>query len=223
MTCFKKISESILDIFFPPLCLICGKYLEKRGSSEPICKICSDKIIIHRYPEKIKDLVIRAATDYRDKNIKSLIRLLKYKNFKTISITLGRLLSEHLAYENIDPKKTIIVPIPLHPSKEKERGYNQSELIANAVSKRLGINIQTKILRRIKKGKPQASIEDHKKRVLNIHGAFAAGKENHLATGKTIILIDDVFTSGATMKEAIREIRKMKPHKIIPAVVAIAR
>lgn len=220
---FKKILDFVLDILFPPFCLFCGKYLEKDVCAEPICRICSDKIIVKRYPERINGLTLRAAADYRDKNIKFLICSLKYKNISSASMTLGRILAEHLLSENIDPEKTIIVPIPLHPIKERRRGYNQSVLIAEEVGKRLGIPVEKKILRRIKSGKSQASLDDYNDRMANIRGAFTSGKDNHLTAKKTIILVDDVCTSGATMKEALREIRKMRPKRIIPAAVAIAK
>jgi len=220
---FKKIRDLVLDILFPPLCLFCGKYLEKETYGEPICRVCSGNIIVKRYPERINGLTLRAAADYKDKNIKFLIRSLKYRNVSSASVTLGRILAEHLLSENIDPEKTVIIPIPLHPIKERRRGYNQSTLIAEEVGRRLRIPVEKKILRRIRSGKPQASIGDYDDRLTNIRNAFAPGKDNHLVSDKTVIVIDDVCTSGSTMREALREIRKMKPKKIIPAAVATAK
>jgi ComF family protein len=164
-----------------------------------------------------------SATDYRDRNIKKLIYALKYKNARPVAQTLGKLLAERLSSEKETYSEAIIVPVPLHPSKKRQRGYNQSELIAISLGKILNIPVALNILRRIKKGKPQISIENYSKRLDNIRGAFAPGRENGTTEGKTIILVDDVLTSGATMREAIKELRKMKPKRIISAVVARAK
>jgi ComF family protein len=219
---FKNIYTLFLNIVFPPLCLICGKYVEK-FQKNPVCPECYNRIIVLRYADRVGRLTIRAATDYRDKNIKKLIRLLKYKDVKIAAETLGRLLAERISRAEPMPPETIIVPIPLHPSKEKQRGYNQSKLIANIVGKILNIQVAPDVLRRIKKGNAQMGIDDYDERAENIRGSFAAGRDNGLAKGKTVLLVDDVLTSGSTMREAMREIIKMKPKRIIPAVVARAK
>jgi ComF family protein len=222
MKLFKRIRRLARDIIFPPLCILCGKYIDE-NEENPVCADCSDHLVVHRYPERVGTMTIWSAADYRDKNIKKMIRILKYGGIKTASETLGNMLAEHISSIGLTPSESIIVPIPLHPSKERKRGYNQSELIAIVVGRISGIQVVPGVLRRIKKGEPQMSIEDYKERAENIRGAFVSGRDNGEVRGKTMILVDDVLTSGATMREAVKEIRKMKPKRIIPAVVARAK
>lgn len=98
-------------------------------------------------------------------------------------------------------KADALIPIPLHASKEKKRGFNQSEILAEGISKGLGIPLRTDILTRVKKTKEQKKLS-HGERQNNLVGAF------HMAQNdvklKTVILVDDVYTTGSTMDEAAR-------------------
>ncbi|MDD5098823.1 MAG: hypothetical protein PHP35_00560, partial [Candidatus Colwellbacteria bacterium] len=181
---FDKLSKLFLDIFFPPICVICGEYIDN-SNGEIVCDGCLDRFIIKRYSESLGTINIIAVTDYRDQNIKKLIRLLKYNGMKEAALTLGKLLVKRLSTEKeINPENAIIVPIPLHPAKERKRGYNQSELISFSAGKIMGITVNPRIIRRIKAGNPQAETPDYEERAKNIKEAFAAGKENGAVSGK---------------------------------------
>jgi len=113
----------------------------------------------------------------------------------------------------------LIIPIPLHPSRERGRGFNQSEAIAEEISKTLGVKLMTGNLIRIKNTKPQPEIKGLEKRQENIAGCFAV-KNPELIKGKKIIPIDDVFTSGSTMNEAVKILRKAGAARVIGLVIA---
>ena len=95
----------------------------------------------------------------------------------------------------------VLVPIPLHPAKFKKRGYNQSELLANELSKRLSIPVETHLLERTKKTKDQKKLSGNQ-RLKNTVGAFHMPQNG--VKYKKIILVDDVYTTGATLDEASR-------------------
>lgn len=98
----------------------------------------------------------------------------------------------------------VLVPVPLHPSRQKERGYNQTEVLGRLLSERTSIEVAPLALRRIRPTPPQAGVADRAQRVLNVAGAFTA--EASVVSGKRVLLLDDVCTTGATLNECAREL-----------------
>ena len=113
----------------------------------------------------------------------------------------------------------MLVPIPLHWRKEKQRGFNQAHLIAEQFAKNTGLVTAKNILKRMKNTASQVELKDKEKREINVRGCFAVEKPE-LLFQKNVIIIDDVFTTGATMKEAASVIKKAGAKKIIGLVVA---
>ena len=111
----------------------------------------------------------------------------------------------------------IVIPVPLYPSREKFRGYNQAALFAQQIAQLLDLPVRDDILFRVKKREPQAKLE-LKKRARNIKGVFAISQDAQ--EDKEVILVDDVVTSGATVMEA-RRVLEQDGYKVV-AVVAIA-
>jgi ComF family protein len=116
-----------------------------------------------------------------------------------------------------------MIPIPLHPKKERERGFNQSLLIAEALRDFLSGSppLISQILVRVKNTKAQAEIKDSDKRKENVRSCFAVKNPSEIK-GKNIILIDDVFTSGATANEAVRTLKTAGARRILVLVLAKA-
>jgi ComF family protein len=104
-------------------------------------------------------------------------------------------------------KNTILVPVPLHPNRERERGYNQSSYITRLLSALTHIPITEHAIERVRETLPQAQCKSKKERLHNIHGAFLVIEPSALE-GKTIMLVDDVVTTGSTIREITREIHK---------------
>ena len=127
-----------------------------------------------------------------------LLHDLKYRGNRQVGIYLGKLLGISL----VDTKFTLcdlLVPVPLHRKKQRKRGYNQSELIARGVSRITGIPLRTDILVRTQTGSSQTSF-GRMERFENIEGAFALAAGCPDLSGKRILLIDDVITTGATLE-----------------------
>jgi len=122
-------------------------------------------------------------------------------------------IKEELLQRNI-PSNLIVVPIPLFPAKERERGFNQAALLA----RELGYPIDESAIRRTRETPPQARARSRRERILQIRGAFEATGKN--LKGKDILLVDDVATTGATLLEAARILKRAGAGKIYAAVFA---
>ncbi len=102
----------------------------------------------------------------------------------------------------LNTKLSILIPIPLHPSRFRDRGFNQAEVLGRHLEGSLHIPIRNDILRRVKATTPQVAMKDRKKRLDNMKGVFALHHDACLLSQGTFILFDDVFTTGATMRAA---------------------
>lgn len=233
-----KAKDLFLNILFPPICLSCRKYLD--NENKLVCEKCLSLIKLNtslfcpvcrsRLAENKKichfnsPYILAAAGDYGDPILQNLILCFKYKNFKNLSLILGELALEYINLLNPKPKilksKTIIAAVPLYSSKQRERGFNQAELIASRLSDALGLPIESP-LNKVKKTKNQAGLKDNEERVKNVSGCFKAKNAEKIA-GKNVILVDDVFTSGATINEAVKILKENGAKKIIAFVLAKA-
>ncbi|MEK9168324.1 MAG: ComF family protein [Patescibacteria group bacterium] len=232
-----KIKEIIFDILFPPICVNCQKHLDDKNrlicekclslikiNNTLFCSVCrarlaENKKICHRDAPYL----LAAAGNYDDPVLQNLIHYFKYKKFENLAPILGELLIEYLKLLNFETFKLlnfIIVPIPLHPSRERERGFNQAKLLAEITASHFNLLLVDE-LKRIKNNEPQAKMKNSEKRTKNIFGCFEI-KNSNLVKGKNIILVDDVFTSGATMNEAVKILKKNGAGKIIALVLAKA-
>ena len=232
-----KTKNIALDIFFPPICLNCQKTIDDRNKL--ICEKCLSLIKLNntffcpvcraRLAENKKichydsQYLLAAAGNYDDPVLQNLIHYFKYKYFKDLSPILGELALKYLEILNLTSlnlKSFTIVPIPLHPAKERQRGFNQAKLIAEFLSNKLNLEL-IEPLKRVKNTEPQAKLKDQNKRIKNISGCFEI-KNPEQVKHKNILLIDDVFTSGATINEAVKILKINGASKIITLVLAKA-
>ena len=197
----KKILKKIINIIYPQTCSICGKL-----NSNALCSKCSKKLekeycfkkdnyqddfnknfIEHYYFFWYKDL------------IRSQIISLKFNERPYISQTIAYFLKKmKKSFEKLKIYDIIIV-VPVSRKRRNERGYNQSELIARAISKTLGIPIVKNVLVKIKKTVPQSSL-NKVQRAENSNGVYSAKNHTKLRN-KKILLIDDIYTTGSTLNE----------------------
>lgn len=156
---------------------------------------------------------------YDNELVRDLIHRLKYQRVRPIHTELAGLLVRSLNYFLVClPPEAIIIPIPLYPSRERVRGFNQSRLIAQALCTTLGVAHRPDILRKIKKTAPQMELSAEKRRT-NIIGTFAVA-DAAVVKDKTITLFDDVKTTGATLQEAARVLKDAGAKKIWAITVA---
>lgn len=233
---FKKTGRLVLDVLFPPLCLACDGYLN--DSQSKICLNCLAAIPLYHYivcpvclartpdtdekPACHPDAryLLAAASHYDNPAIKALIKQLKYHGWQGLADELARLAIGIISARNM--ADFVVLPIPLHPARQRERGFNQAELLAIKIARKLNLPIINQNLIRIKDTGAQARTADWRAREENVRNSFSVVRYED-ARGKNILLIDDVFTSGATLNEAARVLKLAGAKKIIALVAARAR
>lgn len=173
-----------LPFIRPPQCDICGKPLQ--DEKQLICRDCVEH---GRFFTKA-----RAVFEYMP-SVHEVIYRYKYKGQQELSRSLGLLMA--YVFESIHwPAMDAIIPVPLHPAKLKQRGYNQSALLARQMGGSLGLPVLDNALRRCRDTKAQVTL-DRQQRYANMVGAFIAEAPS-LIEGKMLLLIDDILTTGAT-------------------------
>ena len=207
--------KGVLDWMYPQECVICGKeevfLCDKCRQSlrlgEQRCAECgkeSEAGWTHKKCKKRWGLDgLSVIWDYEDEKVKKIIREIKFE----FNRELLRELVKGCEFE-IGGKWDYLVPIPLFWQRENWRGFNQAEILAEEVGEKLDLEIK-KVLRRVKKTEQQAKIKNKKERLKNVRGVFEVREEKKdVLKGKKILLIDDVFTSGSTMREVTRVLKK---------------
>ncbi len=171
-------------------CLCCGRFFE--GSTEPhLCQECLEKRPHFTYH--------RSYGSYRGK-LKDAILLYKYRRFQVLGGDFARLILRRLGKEeNIWWKADVIIPVPLHPKRKKKRGFNQAQVIAAGLARLKGIELEENVLVKAKNVLPQTFLETEERK-RNVSGAFRVVDEEKIK-GKIVILVDDVYTTGSTVRE----------------------
>lgn len=206
----SKYLESFISLIYPKLCLVCGSTLF--GNEELICTHCRHSLPetnFHKSPGNPVEqlfwgrLPVEHATAllYFDKGSKyrHLIHQLKYNGRKDAGIYLGKLLGSALKKSTISSLDCII-PIPLHHTKFRRRGFNQSQVIAEGIAEILHIDIYTDILYR-KIFTHTQTMRKRYDRWKNVEGIFKCQNPQKIKN-KHILIVDDVITTGATMEAA---------------------
>ena len=154
--------------------------------------------------------------------LRELIHLLKYDRVRPAAGVLGRMLAEVIAAFGSEFRSAVVVPVPLHSTKLRQRGFNQAEQIARAALKQLNrpaLKLATRLLHRRRATESQTGLSDHQ-REQNVRGAFLVTAAEQI-TGEDVVLVDDVFTTGATVSECARVLRREGADRVF--VVTVAR
>jgi len=218
---FDKIKNLLLELIFPPFCLGCRK------SATYLCQDCLALIdISNKIFKKTENLSgIYFACDYQNFIAKRLIRSFKYRPFvKQLAPTLSFLIITYLKNLEKQPEFLsekqgfLLIPVPLYKKRLKWRGFNQAKEIAKILSGFFEIPLAQDVLFKIKETKPQTELAEEKRKQ-NLKGVFACQKPE-LIKNKKILLIDDVFTTGATMEEAAKTLKGAGVKNVWGVVVA---
>ena len=215
----KSIFEALIEILLPSRCFGCqAKY-------QILCSNCLNNA---QKSEREANNQIIALFDYHDPLIKRIIWSLKYHHLKALGIRLGQFLYENLLEyiseirEYTKGQKIIVIPVPISKKRFRIRGYNQALVIASGFCKsdkeeifELRNDIVIKKIKTI----PQARIKNRKDRLKNIRGAFAIKNQKKIKN-RVIFVIDDVTTTGGTINEIIKILKKAKAKKVIGLAIA---
>ncbi len=222
----KFVGYSVLDIVFPNDCAICNTHL--LHNENYLCLNCRfDLPYINQsqnYQDSLQKLFwgrvnverVYSLLNYQKGNqTQTLLHLLKYHDKTKLAAYLG----ERLGAVIPNPKQfDFIIPVPLHPKKQRKRGYNQSTVIGNGVNQKLNVPLNEKILFRSSHNKSQTNYTKYD-RWDNVNTIFKV-KKPKLLENKHILLIDDVLTTGATIEACVKELLKSKGCKVSIATLA---
>jgi ComF family protein len=221
--------DDFISLLFPRLCHGCGNHLMRNETL-----ICTECFVIiprsgyHLIPDNPVEKIFwgrcaiskAAAFSFytRDSRIRSLIHHLKYKGVKEVGYELGRIYARSLKSSGFLDDIDIIVPVPLHPVKKRQRGFNQSDIISQGISEVSGIPFDTGLLIRKTVTKTQTR-KSRFDRWTNVQDIFSV-KDYEKLRGLHILLVDDVITTGSTIEACANEILKAEKTKV--SVVALA-
>jgi len=154
-----------------------------------------------------------------------IVHLYKYRFIEDLHVPLGKIMVKRIFQSNL-PIPDAIIPVPLHPRRLRWRGFNQSELLANHISNNLVANFTIPIkkdwLLRKRFTQPQMKIKKYSERLDNLQGAFTLNPKTPIQNlqGKTLLLIDDIATTGATLFECAKILKASGAKKVFSVVIA---
>lgn len=226
----KYIIRSLIDFFLPRFCPSCKNKLSPQ--EEVICLSCLSTIqpaskerLQFEYKKKFvcENLISGFYSHFvfeKDKALQHLIFSLKYEKRFQNGYFLGKIAGNGMLPFIKEWKIDFIIPVPLHPIKKADRGYNQSTYIAKGITAVTSIPYNQKLLRRIRNTLSQTTMTLVERKE-NISNAFKTTNEN-IISGKNFLLIDDVITTGATTSECATKLLEAGANKVYAASVAIA-
>ena len=186
-----------LPVAAPPRCPTCWA---TTGPSNR-CRTCA-AVLVHSLAG------VRSAYELRD-GARRLVHALKYDGLSALAGPMGELMAVSLSQWGIRPD--LVAPVPLHRSRERRRGFNQSALLARACAEAAGVPLDRSLLRRLRATAPQVRMADAEARRQNVAGAFATSRP---VVGATVLLVDDVCTTGATLRACADALRAVGAGRI---------
>lgn len=227
----KTLLEDILQLFYPHLCIACQQ--QNVPVSELFCIHCEVELpVSDMYLRKENQSTDRLSGSvpfhtgasmfrfYPNGRIQKIIHGVKYEDRTDIAqrlgLRFGRMLKNASHYRDLD----LIIPVPLHPKKQRKRGYNQSEYFARGLSNSLEVAVDVKSLVRCKATSTQTK-KTREERILNMENAF---RMKRTLKNKNILIVDDVITTGSTIEACASTIRMAMPDTSISfATIALAQ
>ena len=235
----KQLCSSVLDLIYPPSCILCKKSIPAQDQT-PLCPGCQMTIQRNRPPFCAKcsrslennsetcptcsknnphfDTAWAAAA--YDETMQKLIHLFKYGQKTSLQHCFFELISEFItAYRLNINQFDLVIPVPLHPTRLRERGYNQAQLLAQLIARQYSIPLSSNNLIRIRNTESQ-SVLSQKERWTNIQQAFRIRQPVEFQD-KEILLIDDLLTTGATASEAARTLKEAGAKRVDVLTIAV--
>lgn len=219
--------KALLDFVYPPLCYLCNNRVEEEEGL--ICKACWRKLNVLKEKdcadlwiskgagEKVYFTRLVALWEY-DSQVQRVIHLLKYQGRRSLAQQIGQRLATLVSTDSEYREADLIVPVPLHHRKFRERGYNQSWLLGKAISEETGIRCEKRALKRIRYTRSQTELKA-KERLGNVKGAFKVVKDK-LIKDKVIIVIDDLVTTGSTINSCAQALVSSGARKVLALAAA---
>lgn len=233
----KHLKNLLLDVVFPPRCAVCGEILRMEERQGFLCADCRSDIPYlpqEKCPHCGGETNNGGFCDFCMKHfpfdsvcgafpyekVRKAIHLFKYDGDKTIGNGLGALMADGLMryHEELLVKTDVMVSVPLHEKKEKNRGFNQTHILCEKISEKTGLVFRKGGLKRTRETIAQSEL-DPEERKLNLKDAFRATED---FTGKRVLLVDDIFTTGTTCRECAKELYRAGAKEVMVFVLSVA-
>ena len=213
--------KKLLDLFFPPRCAVCGEVLDIIERKGFLCKDCAADIPY--FPKEkcphcggetdnggfcescLKQFAFESVCSaFSYEMVRTAIHLYKYDGGKDIGRGLGELMADYLLkyHEELLVQTDIILSVPLHKKKEKQRGFNQTHILCEMISEKTGLPFQKEGLERKRETIAQSTLTPEERKT-NLKDAFMVTAD---FSGKRVLLVDDIFTTGTTCNECAKEL-----------------
>jgi len=239
MVAVKQLFGALLDVILPPICHICHSFIPNAGTlhicpschdslplvSSPLCSLCGIPFAgvggDHRCGAcTVQPPHFDAALAHflYEGPIRELIHAFKYNKNTHLRYPLALLALEGISGVPADYNLNLIVPVPLHRSRLRQRGFNQAVLLGRVLSRRLALPMVPDAIARTRATEPQIELSAAERRV-NVRGAFSVKSSERIA-GKRILLLDDVMTTGSTMNECAKELKRAGASAVFAVTIA---
>lgn len=223
--------NEILSLIFPHVCLACAQPLQNKEMH--VCLSCKSKLPKTHFAKRIenpvftllwgKAQIVHASSAFyfkKGNRVQKLMHQLKYKGKEELGVELGTLMGSELSQSEIYDEVDFVIPVPLHPSKKRLRGYNQCDSIAYGLSEFMGIEVDTEGIKRRRFNSTQTK-KGHYERHKNVENLFEVACPEKYSQ-KTILLVDDVITTGSTLASLAKRLNEVSDCKILVSTLAIA-
>ncbi len=223
--------KALFNLFFPQVCLGCTTILSDHELT--ICTQCRHDLPVTNFhfnaPETLKKVLYgraklkdASALFHFDKKgiVQHLLHELKYKRQEHLSAFFGEWLAADLKQSKLFKHIDLIIPVPLHPSKLKKRGYNQVHGFAHAIGRLLNAHVEKEVLIKIKS--TQSQVNKNRLERWQLNNEVFSSQHLQKLNNKHILLVDDIITTGATIEACCKELNKAKNITISVATMAIA-
>jgi len=229
--------KKLLDLFFPPRCAVCGEVLAIEERVGFLCKECNRNIPY--FPKEkcphcggetdnagfcdfcVKSFAFDSAcAAFPYEEVRKAIHLFKYNGDKTIGYGLGELMAEYLLkyHEELLVKTDVMVSVPLHPKKEAFRGFNQTHILCEKITEKTGLIFERRGLERKRETIAQSELNPEERK-RNLKDAFGVKMD---FTGKRVLLVDDIFTTGTTCNECAKELYRAGAKEVMVFALSAA-
>lgn len=229
----------LLDLFFPPLCHACRTFIPDAGDlflcadclaktdfiSSPLCPTCGVPFATENDADHTCGACITTPPSHVCRSaailsgpVQELIHRFKYRGKVHLAHPLGLLTASALSSFCRESSPELVIPVPLHRKRLRQRGYNQSQLLGAVLAKELKLPMEIGNLRRLRWTEPQTTL-DAGERVANVRGAFAV-RDVKRVKGKRVLLVDDVLTTGSTMRACAEALWEAEADRVFAVTVA---
>ncbi len=208
-----SLAKSAINFIYPPYCLICQFPLKE--SDRLICENCWQELpkidenldVFNEIGSRLADeIFFSEAISIWEFNpqVQTIIHHLKYQGFKVLANRIGIFMADRIKKMSLSINNTILIPVPLHKTRIRERGYNQSALLCQVIASETSFVYNEEILKRIRYTQSQTKLNTVE-RAKNVENAFKVFSSNEIKN-KLIVLVDDIITTGSTMNACAKEL-----------------